>query len=207
MLIKLNEEKTSILAIGGHHFTFADPGPVDIDIENMTKRELNQLVYNLRRQMLTTTEDMTRLLELTKQLPASSKSFQTPEEQPMKIAEGVLDPHGRLEEDTKELKKILRGTTEQVLAASVDLSPARVRKLLDIELHQKKRAAVISHLERMVQTHTNRVSQTVGTEQPAKTQKDLVKKGLSATGINLDNIGDVVESEVGQITLNPYPED
>lgn len=214
MLLKLNERKASMLSIGKLYFTFASPGPHDIDIEIMDKPQLNQLLYNIRKGTLTTTESMQRLLELTEELPAASKRFATPNEQPLKMADQVLEPQGRLEEDLKELKKILSGNVQTVKKAAGDMAPARVRKLLEIELNMKKRASVIQHLEKIINDHIQLVTQQLGT-QPAKhqamTQADLTR-GIDNTGrLNLNNVGEVVESEVEQIqfnpSLNPHPED
>ncbi len=212
MIVRLDEERGSMVQIGNMRFTFLDPGPKEVDLYQLDKPRLNQLLYNLRKGVLRTNdkEEMRELLELTDQLPASRRLYSTPEEVPIdnntppkfEVDKAFL----KIEEEERQIKKLLRGKVEVIQKDLVDLTSSQLRKLVDLEVLGKARASVIKFAEDLIVKEQLRVQQVVGTTpmNAAQNQEDLTR-GLKR--VNLDNLTDVVESDTEQVVLNPYSED
>jgi hypothetical protein len=212
MFVSLNESKGSFCSIGEVHFSFVDPGPKELDLGLMDRDELNQLLYNIRKGTLKTKDkkDIKELVNLTRGLPASSNQFVTPSEAPLKDdvpPEISLDPiQEKREEEEKELKKILRGKVEQIKVSAQELDARQLRRMVEFEFSGKKRQSVIKFLEQLISIHQQSVQAQVGKTplEASKNQGELVK---NLSRVDLDNISEVVESDVEQVVLNPYPDD
>ena len=213
MQVRLNETRASMVQIDTHFLTFRNPGPVDIDLDKLDKSRLNQLLYNIRKGVIVKPpeDEMHKLLALTNQLPAASNRFVTPEENKLNNEDSSrLMTLSRMAEEEDKLKKVLKGNIDTVKKEVGTMSLSQVRKVLDIEVHTRNRPSLVKWLDTLVQSHTNQVTRDLyakPSNDQVKNQSDLVKKGLGNGIVDLDNIGDIVESDVEQVTLNPYADE
>lgn len=189
MQVTLNPDKAAFCTIGATSWTFGEPGPHDVDLTKLSVQEANQLLYNLRRGVLSADDfsELEKMLDL-----APSPQYATPREVPIKEPPKIEDA---LEEDKKELKKILSGNAASVKKIAQTLRPGRLRKLLELEREGKKRKGVVSFLSELIESHTKSVTANLGIDDMQA--QDMVKVNELSTQLT-----DIVESEVEEVTFN-----
>lgn len=182
----------SMIFIGSHSFTFGDPGPKEIDLDELSPTELNQLIYNVRRGILTV-DDKEALFEKGEKLPANSKKVATLEERPVTEALPTFTSEEAVEEDLKGLRKLLKGSVATVQKEAKDLRSGQIRKLLELEKQGKDRVSLTLYLEELISKHSDAVTKAVG--------KEDLQAFIPDVG-NLSQVSDVVESEHKEVMLN-----
>lgn len=185
-----DRDKVDMLFIGNLHFTFENPGPFDIELDKFSAAEKNAIIYNVRRGILKV-DDLESLKQATIGSPGASPTFSTATEAPIP-SDVPIDLDGYLKIQLKNLKNFLKGGVTTVKKEAVRLPPEELRKLLELETQGQSRKTLVSFLEELLDKHQQMVIARVGTE-------DLVSM-IPGIG-NLDNITDVVESEVEEVRL------
>jgi hypothetical protein len=200
MHITLNTDKSSFCTIGTFSFTFLEPGPQYVDLEQLTSEEIQQIYYNIKRNVLKT--DDVEKLETSLGI-AKKPQYVTPNEVPITTPLKMDDRpslEAALEEDQKELKKILAGVTSSIKKQASSMRPGRLRKLLELEKKNKKRVGVIAFLTETVNQHVESVQNVFQGE-------DLIPED----GIKLSELStqleDIVESDVEEVILKIPTED
>lgn len=182
MDVSLDPDKGSFCTVGPHFFTFGEPGPLKVNIGQLSKEELAQLMYNLKRGVLVA--DDKKELDLLVQ-----PNYSTPQEVPIQEAT-VLPPVGEdaIEEDLKVLRELLSGNVNTVMRTAGDFRPARLRKLLELEEGGKARKGLISFLKSFVDSHVDSVRKAIGS-------KDLEPIDVLELRKLSTQLTDIVESE------------
>lgn len=197
MKITLNSDKHPFFFIGKIlSLSMNDPGPKEIDITKISPQELNQIVYGIKSGAITSDES----INLT-------TNYSTPNQVPIKQV--VSENDTSLEKEVEDLKKLLAGSPALVKKNLIEIKSLRhLKKLLKLEQEDKARPIVINAIQSLLDYHTNKVSEAIGKEDVLATTVDNKKSILEGTRglVNLDNLTDVVESEIEKITINPKEE-
>lgn len=191
-----NRDKISWLMIGENLFTYDEPGPKEIDLAKITANERNQLLYNCRRGALACS-DPDALVKACQDVWAASPQFATPQERPIQAPKDT-SVEDLLKKDTTELRKILKGSVSSVAKKVAVLSPAKVRKLLEIESKWKNRKSIKNLCNEVLAKHADGVMK--------KVVGDDVGDILTPTGEaakTSPNVSDIVESDIEYVVLNP----
>lgn len=183
-------DEVDMLFIGNLHFTFENPGPFEIREQDLTPAEANAIIYNVRRGVLKV-DDYEALKKLVPDAPFASEQYCTPEEAPIPSSQPI-DLDGYLKKQLADLKNFLKGKITEVKKNAVNLPPEEVRKLLELEKEGKSRKKLTSFLQELLDKHQETVANRVGDE-------DLAAM-MPSVG-NLDNVTDVVESEIIEVDL------
>lgn len=194
--VKLNTDEHGMCFIGKYVFNFSNEGPVNIDVKQLTPDELNKFIYNYRRGVLFI-DNVAELLKSAPNAPASSNHFATGKENPV---QRYTDPHSLIEEEELALKKLLRSKIGDIKDTVAVMSPAKVKKLVELEKATKNRKKLLNYLENILLQHQQSVTKRVGTKDAQPIYADV---NLMIDRQYLDNISNVVESEVEQMVLNP----
>lgn len=189
MNVTLDPDKSAFCTIGKLAWTFGEPGPHSVDVSKLSEAEARQLLYNIKRGVLKT-DDSSELEQLLDVAPRPN--YTTPNEVPLRKPPKIEDA---LEEDVKELKKILASTVATIKKESQKLRPGRLRKLLALEEEGKARKSVLSFLSELVASHTQSVTSAIGSI-------DLISQDRLKINELSTQLTDIVESEVEEVTFN-----
>jgi hypothetical protein len=196
MQVTLDPDRGAFCFIGQHAFTFGEPGPKEIDIEDLSPEEKKQLLYNLRRGVLIADDP-----DIVNRL-AEPSNYATPDERPIERDKPIqitsLSPQEAIEKDLEELKTLLKGKVATIKRQASDLRPARARKLLELERSGKSRKSVISFLEKLTSNHASMVTEKISEELVPKDRVQVTQLSTQLT--------DIVESEEEEVTINPAQE-
>lgn len=202
MKIALDPDKSPFYSVGSSFFlSVADPGPIEIDLEDFPEQEKNQIVYGLKTGVLLTEDEVK--VETT---------YSTPQEAPVKevpVPEDItLDQ--QLSAMKQEAKKVLSGKVATVKRRLGDIQNIhQLKTLFSVEKEGSSRKGVLKALQQLLDTQVSNIQENINKEN-VKVNEEQVKKTELIRGlkglVNLDNITDVVESEVEQITIK-YPEE
>ena len=171
-----NLERHSMLFIGSISLTSENPGPVTVDVDSLSKEEAYQVLFNIKRGILSTDSSMDAL---EKKLSVETT--------PVQVAPTAV------EEINPELKKLLNKRVNTIKKEAKELSVANLRKTLELEKNGKDRKSVVSFLEELYAKHAKEV-----TEKLKSMQNNSEKEGLDAQTF-LDDLPDVVESNEEEI--------
>lgn len=201
-----DRDKQSMLFLGEPlNFTYDTPGPVTVNLDELSPTQKNQLMYNCRIGALAVS-DKDALLEACAALPAASPAFTTGHEQPVQKQEPPKDAMRAAEEDLDKLKELLDAHHSTVKKNVVGLRPAQLRSLLELEQSGKKRKSVLKFLEEVVAKHADSVTSQLAEE------GDLMDAPRNAVfqadpGARSTQITDVIESDEEEVTLIPSDEE
>jgi hypothetical protein len=194
-----NKEKQSILFLGEPlNFTYDDPGPRDIELDNLSSTQRDQLLSNHRLGILavSNTDILIEACGVSNVPPVSSHYQPVSQEPPRDATEGI-------KEELDKLKELLNAHHSTVKKNAANLRLAQVRSLLELEEAGKKRKSVIKFLKELINKHTDSVtSQMKGI--------DLMQGGVvhqPVPGPQSTQISNVIESEVKEVTLIPSDEE
>ena len=194
MIFELNSEKSPFCTIGPFSFSFAETVH-EIDVDQLPDQYKQQLLYNVNRGVLETDDK--------KGLKALAQAMQPvtpiPQEQiPIKMGAVTkmaksltVDP---IKADLKPLRALLRQGVASVKKIACDLSPGRLRKLLELEMSLKKRKGVISFLEKLLDKHELSVTAAIGSGD------DIIFNQLDPHSRSTQ-VSDIVESDVEVVTF------
>jgi hypothetical protein len=104
------------------------------------------------------------------------------------------------EQKIDTLKSLLTKSISSLKRELPTLSPSQLSKLLTLETQGKKRKSVLSLLTSLLEKYKQDVSAKVGTEDivPGMDNAELFK-GMKS--LDLDNISDVIESNIETVTI------
>jgi hypothetical protein len=173
-----NSEKHSILFIGSQiALTPENPGPVAVNIDSLTREEVQQILFNVRMGILSTEYDIS-LLE--KRLGFKTEIKTEVRTVPKKIES--------IKKDT-DLKKLLAKKIGVVKKEASELEVSDLRKLIDLEQSGKNRKSLVPFLGEMYSLHVEQVASKLDS-----LGKNSEKDELSAQSF-LDDLPDVIESD------------
>lgn len=193
--VSLNTDEHGMCFIGKHAFSFKHPGPIQLDVNKLNSNELNQFTYNYRRGVLHI-DNVEELLTKAQELPASSSRFTTTKEKP---TQHKTEPHDIIEQEELAFRKLLRSKIGDIKDTVAVMSPAKIRKLAEFEKETKNRKKLLAYLQEILDQHTNSVTKKVGTQ-------DAILFAPANLGLErkyLENVSNVIESDMEQIVLNP----
>jgi hypothetical protein len=200
--VTLNKEKHGMCFVGSHVFNFDNPGPIEINVETLSAQDRNQFIYNYRQRVLKV-ENIEELLS-GDELPAMSNKFMTPGEKPLTIKK-KNNPRDIIEQETRTLNKLLRRKVGIIQETTKTMPVGQLRRLLEIEITQKNRKKLVSFINDILNKHANSVMNNMG-EEDLEVSRPPDHRVLGINRQYLDNISEVVESDIEQIILNPPEE-
>ena len=170
-----NLERHSILFIGSSiSLTPENPGPVFVDVGSLTEVEASQVMFNIRKGVLSATGSLD---DLRGKLNAPAVQRSTPPaKKPVKDNRGV------------EFRKILAKKIGTIKKEVSGFSVSDLKKLMDLEKKGKNRKRLNAYLGGLYQTHTEQVAKRI-----KSAQDNSGKAGLD-TQTFLDDLPNVVES-------------
>jgi len=142
MKITLNTNQTPFVFVPGvHDFTFSDPGPIDVNLKDLTEEQFNQLLSQVRRGHL---------------VSDNPKGFQTFRK------EKTTPIFKEKEVSTEEiLAKLLRENVSTLKKKIPELNTSWIQKLLEIEISGKNRKSVVQLCQTILQKHQAEVAAAV----------------------------------------------
>ena len=199
MKVSLNLNKSSFCSIGSLLFTLEDEEPKEVDPTRLSKLELVQLEYNIRRGVLIADS----IEELVK-LPQIKVPVDLPKPTSVEIKEGAsLDKI--LGQEISGLNELLVSSVATIKRKSKEMTPRLLRKLVELEKSQKNRQSLLQFLNESLEKNTKSENSVVGDKDIGSGDKTYTKatliqgtKGL----VNLDNISEVVESNLETMTFS-----
>lgn len=197
--VSLNTDEYGMCFIGQYSFNFENPGPIQMDIDKLSNNELNQLVYNHRRGVLYI-NNIDELMSKASNLPANSSKFSTTAEKPV---QQKMEPRDIIEQEELVFRKLLRGKIEDIKDTVAVMSPAKIKKLVELEKITKNRKKLLTYLQGILDEHTTAVMKKVGPE-------DAITYAPINLGLErryLENVSKVVESDYTQLVLNPISDE
>ena len=169
-----DSEKHSMLFIGKQiALTPENPGPIAININSLSREEVQQVLFNVRMGILSTEFDLS-LLEKRLGLKAEVKAIPKKTESTKK--------------DT-DLKKLLAKKIGVVKKEASELAVSDLRKLIDLEQSGKNRKSLVPFLSEMYSLHADQVASKL-----ESLEKNSEKDELTAQSF-LDDLPDVIESD------------
>ena len=188
MIVRLTE-KSPFCTIGSYSFSMGQP-ELDVDVDSLTPEHKTQLLYNINRGVLTTSEDISGLQPDKQDVVAPPKIVQ--QEIVNKVT--MADQKQAWEVEQKELNALLRKTISTIKKETKDFRLGRLRRLLELEKKQKNRKSLVSfitdHLN-MLQAQTTAVVQ--GQDVGGMVQPD--PQAVST------QVSDIVESDEETVVL------
>jgi len=197
MQVSLSDrEKTSMLFLGDPlNFTYDSPGPIEVELKSLTELQKNQLMYNFRQGVLKV-DNPEELKSLCATLPAASPAFQTPKESPIgKVPDPIVQMAKAAETTRAELRNLLKQKMPVIKAKAAHLPINQIKLLLDLEQKWKKRKAVVSMFEELLNQHAKSVIGIVGIE-------DVGGMVFDPKAEALDKDQEVIESDEKEVTFN-----
>lgn len=200
MKITLNEDRASMCGIGKRVFlTFENPGPVELDPKSLSREELIQLVAMIRSERLRV-EGLAELNAVLEGIQKSTPQKAAVQQAPVVVKEVTIEEIQ--EHETVELKRLLESSVATVKKEIATMPPSKLRKVKKLEEEGKNRATILALTKELIAKHEKAVQVKVGTEDiGAATEASKVEIGKGMHGVILDNISDVVESDVTPVTL------
>lgn len=194
MQIMLNKDKHGMLFLDGFPpLTFDEPGPLVVEVDELTTNQFNQINYNLSRGALVA-DNPDELLKFTQILEPAM--IAPPKEE--KVQKSITEIMSDQEE---ELVKLLAKTVSTIKKSVPALKGSELRKILMLEKDGKNRKSLIDFLDEANEINTKSVSSTVGEDSiDMEAHASLVKGGLGLNQYS-KNVTDVVDSEVEEITI------
>lgn len=194
MYVKLNVDKCSMIFIGPLSLNFNDPGPIEIDLESLSDKEIRQLIYGHQCGDLFV-DNLEELISVI----SKKQSEQRVEVQKQTVIQKKFEPRDIIEKDIALLKKLLREKIEDIKDAVAVMSPSKIKKLLELERVSKNRKSLITYLEDIYTEHVMSVKKNVGTkDNPVYATPDL---GLAKQ--YLENISSIKETDTEIVSFNP----
>jgi hypothetical protein len=194
MKLTLNADKHSMYSIAKLlYFNFEDPGPKEIEAKSLSQEALSQIIYAVNTGVLFI-DDPKEVNDLVDEL-----SQDITVEVPISSAPDIVIEQAK-ELQTTKLKKLLSTNVINIKKELPVLKVSDLRCLVDLEKKEKNRATIINIANSLLLKHQEAVTIKLGTESPDHSiSKTELLKGMS--GVILDNISDVVDSEDKQVTL------
>ncbi|MAE81947.1 MAG: hypothetical protein CMB80_04370 [Flammeovirgaceae bacterium] len=171
-----NLERHSMLFIGSISLTPENPGPICVDVQSLSEKEAFQMMYNIKKGILSVTGDL---------VPLRNKLA------PEKEISGAIET---VEKDSN-LMKLLNKKIATVRREASDLTPSEQRKLLELEKSHKNRKGLVGFLTNLQSRHLDEVSKNL-----EKVKENSDKEGLTAQTF-LDDLPDVLELEQEEVEL------
>jgi hypothetical protein len=201
-----NKDRVSWIMIGNYLFSY-DDDVHEMHLDELSNQEFAQLVYNWQRGVFTVSEPETLLKAIEDaQNAVIQESVKKEPVEPKPKPTTIID-HTIAE--AKELKSLLNKRVTSIQKEAKSLNPSKLRKLLELESNSKKpRKSLVGFLDNMCALNRQHVADTVGSQDVQLNKMDytgVMKQGMDER-LNLDNLTDVVESELEQIVLNPLGE-
>lgn len=191
-----NKDRVPMIMIGNYIFTYDEPEH-ELHLDELNSSELNQLAYNWRRGVFNVDNPEELLKLLQKPEEASKKPV---------VAKKSTSIADYSDEEEQALKSLLNKRVPSIKKEAKGLSPSKLRKLLSLESNSSKpRKSLVEFLDSLVALHKQHVADKVGSDDLQLNKMDysgLLKQGMDMR-LDLDNISDVVESDVEQVVLNP----
>ena len=192
----VDRDKVSMIFLGDPlNFTYDTPGPVTVELESLSEAQKNQLIYNWRRGVLMV-DNPEELKSACEMLPAASPKFSTPTEQPIgKPKDPIVTMAEEAETTRAKLRALLKEKMPVIKAQVAHMPVNRVKLLLALEQKWKKRKAVISMFEELINKHAQTVIGIVG-------QDDVGGKVFDPKAEALDKDQEVLDYESEEVTFN-----
>jgi len=169
-------------------FTFDDPGPRELSVQNLSEKERNQVLYNMRRGILLV-DNKDELINAVK-LEATTITWSPPVEPKQVVV------------DENKVRNILSGHHATVKRLVPEMSLQETRAALKLEQTGKGRKSVLQALEEHLAIQSKQVQSLFpGGDVPADS---LVDSGPKIS----TRVGDVVEfEEEDEVVLIPLDQD
>jgi hypothetical protein len=192
MKVTLNTDKASLLFISGlPNLTVDEPGPIDVNVDTLTRQQAGQLLMSVNLGKVTTDVDF---LELFKQ------KFVSPEvlaKMLVKPAPKVLPPIEekefsvleKLVADKERWKNLLSQSIPSIKKQLPSFSSTELLSIKNVETNGKKRARVLEALDQLIDKFFAEVKANIPDAPP------LPDEPYST------NVSDVVESNVENVTF------
>jgi len=182
MIVALkNLERHSMLFVGDLLTLTPDkPGPVNVDVGSLTKQEAFQILFNIKRGVLSTDDDLSAL------------------EGKLNIPPPGMQEKGPVGNPDLELKSLLSKSVNTVKKEASNLSIGKLRKLIEMEASSKKRKSLLAFLNNLNASHQKEVTSKIELAEKGPGREDLSPQ------VFLDDLPDVVESEEEDIDI-PLP--
>ncbi len=171
-----NLERHSMLFIGSISLTSENPGPVPIDVDSLSKKEALQVMFNIRKGVLSATGDLDVLYDKLKV------------EETAPVAKVPV-----VNEKDVELKKILSKRVNTIKKEVSGLNVSDLRKIMELEKNGKNRKTVNAFLDGLYLTHTEQVAEKLKSMQNNSEKQEL------DTQTFLDDLPDVLELEEEEV--------
>jgi hypothetical protein len=194
-----NKDRQSMLFLGEPlNFSYDEPGPIEVELGELTEAQKNQLFYNWRQGVLSVSDE-SQLEEVCNTAPAATKSFVTPKELPM--ARSPKDAVQQIDDSKKVLRKLLSKRIGTIKKEVSQMTISQVRDIIELENEWKKRKGLLKFLDELIGKHEKDVTQRVGVEEVGDSTFPVgVKRD------KLDQIMDVIESDEKTVTFIPSDE-
>lgn len=199
MKITLNADKHPFYSVGKVlALSYEVPGPVDVDLAQLTQQEQSQIVYGIKTGVLITDQPLVE----------NKPTYSTPHQAPIKQVLTVDEPsmNETLEAEAQEIKKFLSGAVATVKKRLGEVKSIRqLKRLFSYETANQARPTVLAAIQSLLDAHTAQVAAVTGTEEVTNTLESTRGKLMEGTRglVNLANLTDVVESEEETILINP----
>ena len=199
MKIILNRDRHGMLFMDGlPPLTFDEPGPVEINVEELSPLQFSQVSNNLATGVITSDHPEEMLYHSV--APVVSTTLVVPQ-----AVTEEKDINKIIEEQDNKLKQLLTKTITTIKKTVPDLNASEIRKLLELEQGGKKRKSLVQFLAEAGVTHTEAVTNNVGSDGiDLVAHADVVKGGLGL-GQYSTNVTDVVDSEEEEVIIDPTP--
>ena len=199
MKFLLDTSKYGFLMVAGTVWTGDDPGPKEIDLDQLSKAEVEQLMSNCVRGFLKV-EDPDGFLAYAQQ-DTIAKVVPPPPVIPSPPIPVPLDPEIAPKTNGEKFSSILKQRAASIKKLLPSFSIGQLRKLEELEKKGKSRKGLLKELSAMLAKHSESVSKSIDT---SGTGEERFLVGVN--GINSPNVSDIVESEVKQIVFSSTEE-
>jgi hypothetical protein len=187
MKLTLNSDKVPFCAIGTLYWTSVAPGPIEVNLKTLDKKEVQQIRYNLNRDVLLT--DDRSELDPYDNMVVNNQAASIPSPPTMKLQDA-------LEIDRQELRRALEGRVPSVKKFAQELRPGRLRRLVDLEREGKNRKNLLEFLNMLLTNHTETVKNFLQHGEDLEPQDRIRLAQLST------QLSDIIESEKEEVNFN-----
>ena len=189
-----NLEKHSILFIGSQlALTPENPGPVLVDVDSLSQKEAYQILLNIRRGVLCTTDTL-GVLEKRAEVVEAVQSV-NPAIAPASATPTPTSSNLSPKKKAIALKKLLAKKIPVVKKEASELSVSDLRELIEIEKSGKNRKSLVPFLSQLYSTHVDQVATKL-----ESLEKNSEKNELTAQTF-LDDLPDVIESDKVEVEV------
>lgn len=196
MRVTLNADKHDLCFIGKIYFTFEDPGPRDINVDDLTPNEKVHMyaAWKSGKLFIEGSEELEKHIKVT-----------TPEEQRAKqlvTQKAAKPPKPSMNE--QELRRILREKITVIKETIPTLSLKETKELFELEKITKNRKQITSILSDIIDKQTRAVVDSIGEGKDEDMFKvnDKSVRGTLTIQQYLDSVGDVIESDIEEVTID-----